>query len=154
MFLTDTQIKELRFFRPDYELKANTMKLHIAKKYEEGQTDFNVAKYYEGGFIGGFDYPAHITFWSKEEVDLKRVPNSDCDHDIIGVLFGSQDFASRGIMVFPGFIHPGWQGHLIMHAICLSGKKKIEKNATLAYVAFAKTDGKVESLYDSATWLR
>lgn len=154
MFLTDRQIREKRFFKSEYELKANTLRLHIAKKYEDGQKNFDTAEYYEGGYIGGFDYPAHITFWSEEVVDLGRDPNNESENDTIGILFGSQDFASMGIMVFPGFIHPGWKGHLIMHAICLSGKKKIEKGAALAYVAFAATDGKLDKPYDMTTWLR
>ncbi len=85
-------------------------------------------------------------------MDLTR--SDDQDFDIIGIVFGSQSLASRGILVFPGFIHPGWKGHLIINAITLSpSQKMIGNNAVLAYAAFAKTEEKVENLYDVDKWL-
>lgn len=153
MFLTDSQIKNLKFFKPEYELKSNTLLLHVSKSYVEGENNYDQAKNFNGGYLGGLEYPGQRSFWVKETIDLSKY-DGEKNSDIIGIVFGTQNLAARGVLVFPGFIHPGWKGNLIINAITLTaGKKFIEKNAVIAYVAFAETSGKIETLYNTEEWL-
>jgi len=145
MFLGDEEIKKLGFFKQNYELVANTLILHVAKRFEPG-TPFEDAEEFPGGFIGGFEYPSHISFWTKESIKIEK--------NMIGIIFGKQSFASRGILVFPGFVHPGFDGNLILSLICLGSKTRIEKTSGIAYIAFAKTESDVRNLFDNDNWIK
>ncbi len=78
MFLTDGQIRKLKFYNSKYELKVNTLLLHAAKPYVEGQNDFSKAMKFKGGFIGGLEYPGQRLFgqvkrWISLEVMIKTL---------------------------------------------------------------------------------
>lgn len=144
MFLSDNEIKKFDFYKQGYETTANTLILHIAKEFKSGVL-FEKLKDFSGDFIGGFEYPRNRSFWSKEKVTL--------DNETIGIVFGRQQLAAGGVLVFPGFIHPGFDGRLLINAICLGPKFFIEKEAPIAYVAFAKSNP-VEKPFDVSSWYR
>lgn len=144
MFLSDTEIKKLDFYEQGYETRANTLVLHVAKEFKLGKL-FDKTEDFSGDYIGGFEYPRNRTFWSKEQVTL--------DNETIGLVFGKQRMAASGVLVFPGFIHPGFDSKLLINVICLGPKVFIEENASIAYVAFAKSN-RVEETLDVGDWYK
>jgi len=145
MFLNDKQIKEaFDLYGHGYETISNTLKLHIAKEFKEGIL-FEKTKDFSAMFIGGSEYLPSRSFWSEEELTL--------DDRTIGILFGRQQFASKGLLVFPGFVHPGFEGRLIINAINLGSKILLNKGDPIAYVAFAETSP-VEETFDVPNWYK
>jgi deoxycytidine triphosphate deaminase len=144
VFLNDKQLKEFDFYRRGYETVSNTLVLHIAKEFKKGVL-FEKSKDFDGEFIGGLEYPRHKIFWSEEQVTLNA--------ETIGLVFGRQKMATDGILVFPGFIHPGFDGRLLISVINLGNKAFLEKRAGIAYVAFAKSNP-VEKTFDVSDWYK
>jgi len=147
MFLSDKQIKEyFDVYEKGYQTTSNTLNLHIAKEFKEGLL-FEKTGEFTAGYIGGSQegYPRQKSFWSEETVSLNE--------ETIGILFGRQHYASKGLLVFPGFIHPGFDGRLLINAINLGPKILLNRGDAIAYVAFAKTNP-VENKFDVADWYR
>lgn len=142
MFLNDRQIRESDFFNQEYKLVANTLVLHIDREFKKGKL-FDDTDEFLGEYIGGFEYPKSKAFWSREEINL--------DNKTIGIVFGRQKMAANGILVFPGFIHPGFNGRILINAVCLGSKILIEKNLEIAYIAFAESNP-IENAFNLNNW--
>jgi hypothetical protein len=147
LFLSDRQIKDFDFFNQGYKIVSNTLVLHIAKEFEKGIL-FENTKDFLGEYIGGYEYPRSSrrrAFWSEEKITL--------DRETLGIVFGRQKMAADGILVFPGFIHPGFDGRILVNAVSFGPKTFIEKNSEIAYVAFARSNP-VEHPFNVGNWYR
>ncbi len=142
MFLPDKDIKKLGFHENEADIKACTLNLHVSKTYDINKKEKDLPS--NGIPMGGFEYPRHMTFLSKEIIKL--------DDSTVGLVFGRQEYALRNLLVFPGIVHPGFSGPLFLQAICLGGNVRVQKSDPIAYIAFSKTESEVENPLDMDKW--
>jgi len=144
MFLSSGQIKELGFNVKEDGMESCTLRLHISTIFENGEE-----KEIKGDSVtmGGYEYPRHMTFYTEEKIKL--------DAGTVGIVFGRQTYAIKNILIFPGFVHPGYDKRLLLQVVCLGGEATISKRDPIAYIAFAKTDPKTnEPINLTQTWLK
>ena len=144
MFLSYGQIKELGFHVNEDDIESCTLRLHISEICDNGEK-----KNIKGDSVtmGGYEYPRHMTFITKEKVDL--------DNGTVGIIFGRQTYALNNVLIFPGFVHPGYNKRLLLQVVCLGGEVTISKRDPIAYIAFAKTDPKTNKPINlTQTWYK
>jgi len=144
MFLSDKNIKKLGFHTNEADIRACTLYLHVSKTFDLNNKEKDLPG--NGITMGGFEYPRHMTFLTKEEINL--------DNSTVGLVFGRQEFALRNLLVFPGIVHPGFSGQLFIQTICLGGNVRIQEDDPIAYIAFSKTESEVENPLDMNKWKR
>jgi len=144
MFLTDKEIKKFGFHSNEEDIKSCTLNLHVSKIYDINTGEKDLPG--QGITMGGFDYPRHMTFLTEEEIKL--------DNSTVGLVFGRQRYALKNVLVFPGIVHPGFSGRLLIQTVCLAGSARIEKGDPIAYIAFSKTESEVENPLDVNKWKR